>query len=69
MVECSLFMAKKTTLMNQKMKIGDKIKVNKGLPETLIQICGNYGLFKNEKGQVVRNLMLIPLQGKLKCEN
>lgn len=41
------------------MKIGDKIIVNKGLPETLIKISGSYGLFKNEKGQVVRNLMLI----------
>lgn len=50
------------------MKIGDKIKVNNGLPETLIQISGNYGLFKNEKGQIVRNLMLIRNKEKIKYE-
>ena len=50
------------------MKIGDKIIVNKGQPETLIQISGCYGLFKNEKGQIVRNLMLIKNSEKIKYE-
>jgi len=50
------------------MKIGDKIIVNKGQPETLIKISGSYCLFKNEKGQIVRNLMHIKNSEKINYE-
>lgn len=38
------------------MEIGTRIKINKGLIETLVKKEGSLGLFKSKKYQVVRKI-------------
>ena len=41
------------------MKLGTRIRINKGQIETLIQRDGSYGLFKSETYQIVRSFLKI----------
>jgi len=46
--------------------LGDKIRVNKGLIETLIQIERPHGLFQSKKYKVVRRLIGIKEEEHIK---
>ncbi len=49
----------KRTRFSNEIRIGTKIKVNKGQVETLIEKDGVLGLFKSKKYQIVRKILSI----------
>ncbi len=49
----------KRTRFSNEIRIGTKIRVNKGQIETLIEKDGSFGVFKSEKYQIVRNILSI----------